>query len=162
MFKTFAATLATLAAANEPTMIESKISHFSQANSIVIQQDDDEGIFNLNPTFTYASPDPVVSPGTEQFHVQGAFQTDPMLDHVNFTCHLFGVKVYDQDITCLGPDPSGSSCPTPAGPYPSNWQGDFLFEVPSGAPTGIDYDIKVEGKTAAGEKVFELSTTFTI
>lgn len=152
----------------ERTLLQAKMEDFgskllqSGSNSIPITQVDTLGLFNMNTMFTYASPDPVVSPGTEQFHIQGSWNSDPSLDHVNFSCKLFGVKVYDENISCTSPDPSGSNCPQPTSPFPSNWQGDFLFDVPAGAPSGIDYDITVTAKDAADNDLFEITAVFQI
>ena len=165
MFKTFAlAALAAVAIAGDddpsgPTMIQSKLDHYSN-DSIVIDQIDTLGHLTMIARGTYADPDPIQTANTENFYVQGIWNdtTGADLHQVHFYCKLQGVVVFQQDFVCSAGD---ANCPSPAGTAGEDWNGVFGFDVPGFAPP-FQYEVHVQGQDASGASLFELESKFYI
>ncbi len=66
-------------------------------NSLVFVQTDDLGYFLLDESQTYADPDPLELGHTVYFTVTGLWTQPVDIDHVNFSCKLFGVLAYNED-----------------------------------------------------------------
>ena len=80
-----------------PQLIETSLHaalnlEIAVANSMVFTQTDDLGIFLMDESQSYGSPDPPQLGGLETFTLGGLWTQPVDLDHVNFQCHLFGVS----------------------------------------------------------------------
>ena len=135
-----------------PQLIETSLHvalnlEIAVANSMVFTQTDDLGIFLMDESQSYGSPDPPQLGGLETFTLGGLWTQPVDLDHVNFQCHLFGVLVYNENF----PDQESVE--------PGMWTYGVPFDVPAVAPA-TTYYITVNGYDTAGEIVFTIKTDF--
>ena len=167
MFKSFAAlAFAGLASANEPSLIESKMNHFSEdvpndKYDVVIDQVSGDANWTMISRGTYGDPDPVCKNCTEKFVVYGVWNIDNAdLAKVNFTCYLLGAEAYSQDYSCTGEGNDYGNCP-PATGKDQDWTADFGFDVPSIAPP-FQYDVQITAYTSTGAELWKLESKFYI
>merc|ERR1712060_507512 len=154
----FTAALASFATAEEPSLIESKLSHYSN-DSIEIDQISGEENMTMITRGTYADPDPIQTANTENFYVEGIWSVDgSVMTDVYFYCNLQGVKVFEQTFHCSAGD---ANCPSPTGVLGEDWYGVFVFDFPGFAPP-FQYDVHVIGQTADGTSLWELESKFYI
>ena len=117
------------------------------SNSMVFTQTDDYGIFIMDNTSTYASPDPPRLGSVVNF-VLGGLWTQPVdIDHMNFKCKLFGALVYNEDFPDVESVDSGF------------WTFSLPFDVPSVAPT-TTYYVTVSALATDGSELFSINTNF--
>jgi hypothetical protein len=163
MFKTTLAMALAAVAAAEPTLIESKMAHFTNDKyAVVITQNSGEDVFTMIERGTYGDPDPVCKNCTEKFNVFGIWNVAmTTLAKVNFTCKLMGVEAYSQDYDCTGAANDYGNCPTPAGIANEDWTADFGFDVPSIAPP-FEYDVTITAYDTAGTELWQLGSNFYI
>lgn len=163
MFKTFAGlALAGAVSANEPSLIESKMEHFSNDKyDIVITQLSGQENFTMIERGTYGDPDPVCKNCTEKFFVDGVWNTDVAIAKVNFKCILMGAEAYSQDYACPSNEANDyGNCPASAG-KDSEWNADFGFDVPPIAPP-FEYDVYITAYDANGGELWQLGSKFFI
>ena len=165
MFKyTLATALAAVAAANEPTLIESKMSAFTNDKyDIVITQISGIENWTMIDRGTYGDPNPVCKNCTEKFNVYGIWNvamTD--LKKVNFTCMLMGVEAYSMDYDCTGTTTNDfGNCPKPAGVAGEEWTALFGFDVPPIAPP-FEYDVTITAYDSNDNSIWQLASNFFI
>lgn len=168
------ALMAALASAQTegPTLIESKMDHFSaseeEANDkydVVITQISGQQNWIMLPQDTKADSDPVCTACTEKFYVGGIWNIANVdLDHVNFQCKLAGAVAYNADYPCDGSSSESNdygNCPKPTGAIGEEWKADFGFDVPGFAPPFL-YEVTITGYDSAGASLFQLGSNFYI
>ncbi len=134
-----------------PTLIEAavqaSVDNMAVSNSLVFTQTDDYGYFIMDPTSTYADPDPPRLNHVVNF-ILGGLWTQPVdIDHMNFKCRLFGALVYNEDF----PDVESVD--------PGMWSYSLPFDVPAVAPT-TTYYVTVSALAADGSELFSIDTNF--
>ena len=148
-----AATLAAVAAANEPELIGS-----TPANTTVVTQI--SGMENFVMTQGIADPDPIILNNRQYFNIDGIWNVDgTVLNDVLFTCYIAGVKVFSQSFPCSAGD---ANCPEPTGAIGESWSGSFFFDVPPVGIPGATYDAHVIAQDSAGTTLWELVSDFQI
>ena len=98
---------------------------------------------------TKATPDPLELGKTEEFVVTGLPHIPMTINKLEFTCWLFGAKVYDESFDTSNPTAVPGTVWTSSLPYP----------IPSVAPS-TTYDIEIAGVDADGAKLFTITTAF--
>ena len=134
------------------TKVDSLVHKQVSNDGFVITQVSGQENFVMDADATQGTPFPVTAGVPEKFHIAGLWLVPTHLYCMEFTCNMFGAKVFDED-TKFDADM------TPNAP----WSADLSFDVPSFTPK-TKYDIAVfawaeEAKTT---KLFELQTSFTL
>ena len=133
-----------------PVMIEAAVAASVDnmvANSLVFTQTDHFNKFIMDPSTTYADPDPITTGITVNFNLGGIWTQPVNIDHVNFKCHLFGVVAYNEDFADVETV------------YPGSWTYSLPFDVPPVAPTATYY-VTVTAVDNTGADLFIIDTNF--
>ena len=84
---------------NAPSLIETKLDWSLDSvvpNAMTFTQTDDQSWFILDPSQTFANPDPPKLNSTTVFNIGGLWINDTYVAAMNFKCHLFGELVYNE------------------------------------------------------------------
>ena len=134
-----------------PVMIEAAIAasvdNMIVSNSMQFTQTDSDGFFFMDPSLTYADPDPITTGITLNFNLGGVWTQPVEIDHVNFKCKLFGVLAYNEDF----PDQEVA--------FPGEWTYSLPFDVPPVAPSATYY-ITISAWDVTGQELFSIDTNF--
>ena len=133
-----------------PVMIEAAVAASVDnmvANSLVFTQTDDLHKFIMDPSTTYADPDPITTGTTVNFNLGGIWTQPVNIDHLNFKCHLFGVVAYNEDFADVETV------------FPGSWTYSLPFDVPPVAPTATYY-VTVTAVDNTGADLFIIDTNF--
>ena len=116
--------------------------------SILFQQTDSLGYFNLNQENSCISPDPILQGSTETVTVSGEFTVPVEVAYVDASIVMFGVPIafkrFRQQPEITEPQTA--------------WQINLQINVPIGVPTGNDYTgvVSGRGKTSSDQTANEL------
>ena len=108
-----------------PVMIEAAVAASVDnmvANSLVFTQTDNLHKFIMDPSTTYADPDPITTGTTVNFNLGGIWTQPVNIDHLNFKCHLFGVVAYNENFADVETV------------FPGSWTYALPFDVPPSGP----------------------------
>ena len=134
-----------------PVMIEAAIAasvdNMIVSNALVFTQTDSDGYFIMDPSLTFANPDPPRTGTTVNFNLGGVWTQPVEIDHMNFKCKLFGVLAYNEDF----PDQEVA--------FPGEWTYSLPFDVPPVAPTATYY-VTVSAWDVNGQELFSIDTNF--
>ena len=134
-----------------PVMIEAAIAasvdNMIVSNALVFTQTDSDGYFIMDPSLTFANPDPPRTGTTVNFNLGGVWTQPVEIDHMNFKCKLFGVLAYNEDF----PDQEVA--------FPGQWTYSLPFDVPPVAPTATYY-VTVSAWDVNGQELFSIDTNF--
>ena len=116
--------------------------------SMVFVQTDSDNDFIMDESQSYGNPDPPKLGQTVLFNLGGVWTNDEKIDHINFTCKIFGAVAYNQDYKDVESVENGQG-----------WTYSLPFAVPAVAPS-TTYYVTVSGRTATNTELFSIDTNF--